>query len=134
MKDQNSDLTREEQEAFRSLADKHHYSKGEEDRIVRALQRHGLVKAPPKRAWRWFGQAAAAAAVLAVTFFLGMEYGSKPETVKNSVIKPVRESSHPVQKLVVPKNHVEDSSALEDYRDEPDHPGNGTIIVVKNLE
>jgi anti-sigma-K factor RskA len=133
--DQNNDLTREEQEAFRSLAETRLHSISDEERIVRALQKRGLIKpSQSSRTWRWVVQATAAAAVLAGTFFVGVQYGSRSSTEVPPVVKPIREERSTTSDFAVTRVLVEDPSVLEDYRDEPDRPGDGGTLLAKTID
>jgi hypothetical protein len=131
MEDQRDELSREELEAFRSLRETPNRSFGNEDRIISALKEHGLIRSSSHRGHRWFVQAAAAAAVLAGTFFVGVQYGRQSRVPINPVVTPaIHEQSEPIRPTI-DRDTVEDPSILDEYRDEPDRPGNGKVIVAR---
>jgi hypothetical protein len=83
------------------------------------------------RSLRWFVQAAAAAAVLAGAFFMGAEYGTRASKDVEPVLIPVAEEQPAPSRLVVNRKLIEDPTDLDDYRDEPDRPGNGDVLFAK---
>ncbi len=124
------DLSPEEQKAFRSLREAQ-YSMSDEARIVKALERRGLIRSTLPRSWRWVIQAAAAAAVLAGTFFMGVEYGTRASRDIEPAVIPVADEEPAPSRFVQDRGTVEDPSDLDDYRDEPDRPGNGDVLFAK---
>jgi hypothetical protein len=129
MEDQRDELSREEMEAFRSLKETRNQSLGNEDLIVSALKTRGLIRSSTHRGHRWFVRTAAAAAVLAGTFFVGVQYGRKSSVPIDPVVTPAtREQSEPIRQTI-DRGTVEDPSILDEYRDEPDRPGNGKVLV-----
>jgi hypothetical protein len=129
MEDPRDELSREELEAFRSLRETRNQFFGNEDRIVSALKERGLIRSSTHRGRRWFVRAAAAAAVLAGTFFVGVQYGRQSSAPIDPVVTPAtHEQSEPIRRAI-DRDTVEDPSILDEYRDEPDRPGNGKVLV-----
>jgi hypothetical protein len=128
------ELSREELEAFRSLAEIRRLPTRDEDRIVRALRKRGLIKPSHRRVWHRFAQAAAIAAVLVVTFYLGMEYGSHSANSVGSNLEPAREATPATDDLLTTRTPPQIPSSLEDYRDEPDPPETGRVLFAKTNE
>jgi hypothetical protein len=128
--DQRDDLSQEEQKAFRSLREIQR-SIGNEERIVKTLKKRGLIHSSMPRSLRWLVQAAAAVAVLAGAFFMGAEYGTRTSKDIEPVLIPVSEEQPAPSRLVVNRKLIEDPTDLDDYRDEPDRPGNGDVLFAK---
>lgn len=129
--DQVDELSGEEQDAFRSLRETQNRSFGDEDRIVRALKERGLIRESSHSGRRWFVRVAAAAAVLAGTFFGGIQYGRQSNVPIDPVVLPVTgEQSEPIRRAII-RDTVEDPSILDEYRDEPDRPGNGKVLFAR---
>jgi hypothetical protein len=129
-----NDLSREEQEAFHKLAGMCYHSLSDEDRIVKALRKRGFIRPSRRQTLRWFVQTLAAAAILIVTFLMGVRVGDRSSEEITPVVKPVREDHSTPSKLATDKTIIEDSSVLDDYRDEPDRPGNVNALLAKTLD
>jgi hypothetical protein len=132
--EQDKDLSREEQEAFHKLAETRYHSLSDEDRIVRTLRSLGYIRPSHRRMLRWFIQGAAAAAILIVTFLMGVQFGNRPREEITPVVKPTHDDHLTPSQLATEKADIEDPSVLEDYRDEPDRPGNGNALFAKTLD
>ena len=124
------DLSHEEQEALRGLAYEPGDSFGDEDRVVEALARRGLIRRSRPPILRRSIQVAAAAAVLLVTFFLGARYGRNAVEDGAPMVQPAEERGASSEFLLT-KAGVESSPVIEEYRDEPDQPGNGGVLFPK---
>jgi hypothetical protein len=131
------DLSREEREAFRSLAEISFHPGVNEDRIVMALRSKGLIGPSRRRLRSLFMKAAAAAAILAGAFLLGMQYGSHQPGQPEPMVKPVHEARPSGSDVLVTRGGTSehaDPTVLDDYRDEPDRPGDGGSIYAKRLD
>jgi hypothetical protein len=127
-------LSREEREALRSLSEIRYHPGVNEDRIVKALKKNGLIGQSGRRLPKLFIKAAAAAAVLAGTFLLGMQYGSRTPGYTEPMVKPIQESRPSDRNILVTRGEAADPTVLDEYRDEPDRPGDGGAIYAKYLE
>jgi len=131
---QDNDLSREEQEAFRKLAGMRYHSLSDEDRIVKVLRKRGYIKPSRRRTMRWMVQMVAAAAILIATFLMGVRFGDRSTRESDPFVKPIREDHSTPSKLAATKTVIEDPSVLEDYRDEPDRPDNGSTLIAKTID
>jgi len=111
-----------------------YHSLSDEDRIVKALRKRGYIRPSRRRALRWFIQTVAAAAILIATFLTGVQFGNRSTKEMAPVVKPVREDRSTQSELATEKTIIEDPSVLDDYRDEPDRPGNGNALLAKSLD
>ncbi len=132
-----NDLSREEREALRSLSEIRYHPGVNEDRIVKALRKKGLVGPARSRFSKLFVKAVAAAAVLAGTFLLGVQYGSRPAGQQTPVVTPIHEFRSSGGDVLVTRGEVVgtgDPTVLDEYRDEPDRPGDGGAIYATYLD
>jgi hypothetical protein len=111
-----------------------YHSLSDEDRIVKALRKRSYIRPSRRRTMRWMAQMVAAAAILIATFLMGVQFGDRSTRESDPVVKPIREDHSTPSKLAATKTVVEDPSVLEDYRDEPDRPDNGSTLIAKNLD
>jgi hypothetical protein len=125
--------SREEREALLRLAETEVDPGIDEERIVRALRRRGLIRPSLPRLRRWMVQATAAAALLGVTFLLGVRYGRNVRPAALPTATPAGEQAVS-PRGDDPRGLSRDPETLEDYRDEPDRPGDERILLAKALD
>ncbi|MFC1852675.1 hypothetical protein ACFL27_20950 [candidate division CSSED10-310 bacterium] len=136
MNDQHNGLTDEERQAFQALREGNYYSRKNEDRIVKTLKKQGLIQSSPRPGFQNFLWLATAAAALILTFMLGVQYGRQIVPQPSPAIEHVETKKIPsVPDLDMPRSPKVANNQLpvEDYRDEPDRPGNENELFAKTL-
>jgi hypothetical protein len=84
---QNGELSPEESEAFRLLAESRNPVVTDEDRIVRALRKRGLLREPKSR-FALYAKGLAIAASVIAAFLLGTQFGRTEQPVVQPVAEP----------------------------------------------
>lgn len=120
--ERNDGLSREEEEAFRLLAEERRYSRKDEDRIVRELAGRGLVHRASRLLIRRTARLAVAAALLLGTFYLGAEYGGRGPDDPPPLAAPASSTDEPRIDVVLGRFLSDPEPMLDEYRDEPDRP------------